>query len=131
MRNKKGFTLVELLVVITLLGVLGLITVPIINDVIKNSRKKAFRETIINIVEVAKIYNAENDYFAITNGESIDMLSNKLEYDNKTEIKRGTIYFEDGEYYVEAYGEYYCALGNVENLEIYDVDDCERPPRND
>lgn len=127
MRNKKGFTLVELLVVITLVGVLGLITVPIINDVIKNSRKKAFRETVINIVEVAKIYNAENDYFAIPDGESIDMLSNKLEYDNKTEIKRGTIYLEDGEYYVEAYGEYYCALGNVENLEIYDVDDCERP----
>ena len=127
MRNKKGFTLVELLVVITLLGVLGLITVPIINDVIKNSRKKAFRETVINIVEVAKIYNAENDYFAIPDGESIDMLSNKLEYDNKTEIKRGTIYLDDGEYYVEAYGEYYCALGNVENLEIYDVDDCERP----
>ena len=43
MRNKKGFTLVELLVVITLLGVLGLITVPIINDVIKNSIKKSFR----------------------------------------------------------------------------------------
>lgn len=129
MRNKKGFTLVELLVVITLLGVLGLITVPIINDVIKNSRKKAFRETVINIVEVAKIYNAENDYFAIPDGESIDMLSNKLEYDNKTEIKRGTIYLEDGEYYVEAYGEYYCALGNVENLEIYDVDDCERRPK--
>ena len=127
MRNKKGFTLVELLVVITLVGVLGLITVPIINDVIKNSRNKAFRETVINIVEVAKIYNAENDYFAIPDGESIDMLSNKLEYDNKTEIKRGTIYLEDGEYYVEAYGEYYCALGNVENLEIYDVDDCERP----
>ena len=128
MRKKKGFTLVELLVVITLVGVLGLITVPIINDVIKNSRKKAFRETVINIVEVAKIYNAENDYFAIPDGESIDMLSNKLEYDNKTEIKRGTIYLMDGEYYVEAYGEYYCALGNVENLEIYDVDDCERPP---
>lgn len=127
MRNKKGFTLVELLVVITLVGVLGLITVPIINDVIKNSRKKAFRETVINIVEVAKIYNAEKDYLAIPDGESIDMLSNKLEYDNKTEIKRGTIYLEDGEYYVEAYGEYYCALGNVENLEIYDVDDCERP----
>ena len=129
MRNKKGFTLVELLVVITLVGVLGLITVPIINDVIKNSRKKAFRETVINIVEVAKIYNAENDYFAIPDGESIDMLSNKLEYDNKTEIKRGTIYLEDGEYYVEAYGEYYCALGNVENLEIYDVDDCEQRPK--
>ena len=127
MRNKKGFTLVELLVVITLVGVLGLITVPIINDVIKNSRKKAFRETVINMVEVAKIYKAEKDYLAIPDGESIDMLSNKLEYDNKTEIKRGTIYLEDGEYYVEAYGEYYCALGNVENLEIYDVDDCERP----
>lgn len=124
MKNKKGFTLVELLVVITLVGVLGLITVPIINDAIKNARKKAFRETIINIVEVAKIYNAENDYFAIPEGESIDILSNKLEYENKSEIKGGYIYLEEGEYYVVAYGEYYCAVGNVEDLDIMDIDNC-------
>ena len=48
--KKKGFTLVELLAVITLIGILGLITVPIINNTIKSSRKKAFKETLNAIV---------------------------------------------------------------------------------
>lgn len=124
MKNKKGFTLVELLVVITLVGVLGLITVPIINDVIKDSRKKAFKETVIAVVEAAKIYNADSDYTALVDGGSIDMLSNKLEYENKNEIKKGTIYYENNDYYVTAYGEYYCAEGYIEDLEIIDIDDC-------
>ena len=40
--NKKGFTLVELLAVIVILGVLLLIAVPSVNNIINNSRKKAF-----------------------------------------------------------------------------------------
>ena len=42
--NKKGFTLVELLAVISLLGIVGLISIPIISNTLKNSSKNAFKQ---------------------------------------------------------------------------------------
>jgi len=41
MKNKKGFTLVELLAVITILAIIALIAVPIITNIISSSRKSA------------------------------------------------------------------------------------------
>lgn len=49
--NKKGFTLVELLAVIVILGVLLLIAVPSVNNIITNSRKKAFLSQVKLAVE--------------------------------------------------------------------------------
>lgn len=50
MKN-KGFTLVELLAVIVIIGLIGIITVPIIDGVIKNGREKTRNtnyDTILN-----------------------------------------------------------------------------------
>ena len=60
--NKKGFTLVELLAVISLLGIVGLISVPIISNTLKNSSKNAFKQTLNSIIDAGKNYNAENNY---------------------------------------------------------------------
>ncbi len=49
--NKKGFTLVELLAVIVILGVLLLIAVPSVNNIITSSRKKAFLSQVKLAVE--------------------------------------------------------------------------------
>jgi len=126
--KKKGFTLVELLAVITLIGVLGLITVPIINTTIKNSRKKAFKETLSAIVDAAKIYNADTDYLVITEHTGINVLDQNLKYENKSQILEGRLYYRSGAYYFDyAVSKYYCAYGYIEDIEIYDInsDECD------
>ena len=58
---KKGFTLVELLGVIIILGVIALITFPIINKSIKSSKEKALEQVINNIEDAAYKYSISND----------------------------------------------------------------------
>ena len=58
--NKKGFTLVELLGVITVLAIIGVITMPIVNKTIKDSKEKAYKAQIKEIEKAAEDYTAEN-----------------------------------------------------------------------
>lgn len=57
---KKGFTLVELLGVLVILGLLALITVPIITNSINSSKKNLKEVEIKNIVKAAKDWAADN-----------------------------------------------------------------------
>jgi len=61
-KNNKAFTLIELLAVIVVLTIILLITVPAINDVIKNSRKEAFRNNVLNLFEAVKKLESNSDY---------------------------------------------------------------------
>ena len=60
--KKKGFTLVELLAVITLLGLLGLIIVPIVTNTIEKQRKGAFEASVNGILDLAKNKSQNNDF---------------------------------------------------------------------
>ena len=51
---KKGFTLVEVLAVITIIGVLALIVVPGVDSILKSNRDKLYESQINSIVEAAK-----------------------------------------------------------------------------
>lgn len=59
--NRKGFTLIELIAVITILGIIALITVPIMYNSIKNAKEKMYEEQKLRIVDVAKKYALENE----------------------------------------------------------------------
>ena len=59
--KEKGFTLIELLAVIVILSVITLITVPMITNVIEESKKKALTSSVEGLVESANLYAIEND----------------------------------------------------------------------
>lgn len=54
MKNKKGFTLVELLAVIVILGVLLLVAVPIINNVTSDAKFNAAKDSAMNVLEASR-----------------------------------------------------------------------------
>ncbi|QSF44712.1 prepilin-type N-terminal cleavage/methylation domain-containing protein [Paenibacillus tianjinensis] len=54
--NQKGFTLIELLAVIVILGIIAVIAVPLIGNVINNSKKDADVATARQIYEAARLY---------------------------------------------------------------------------
>ena len=43
---KKGFTLIELLAVIIILSVISVITIPVVNNLIRNANQHAYNENI-------------------------------------------------------------------------------------
>ena len=59
--KEKGFTLIELLAVIVILSVITLITVPMITNVIEESKKKALMSSVQGLVESANLYAIEKD----------------------------------------------------------------------
>ena len=58
---KKGFTLIELLAVIIILGVIALITFPVIDNSIKKSKEEALQRTIDAIRQASYEYSVNND----------------------------------------------------------------------
>lgn len=60
--NNKGFSLVELIAVISLLVVLALIVVPSVLVFINKSNENSYIELLNSIESAAKVYVAENRY---------------------------------------------------------------------
>ena len=60
MMQKKGFTLVELMGVLIIIGVLSLILIPVISGIIKEQKQKQYEQQIINIELAAKNLGSDN-----------------------------------------------------------------------
>lgn len=60
MKNKKGFSLVELLIVIAIIGVLAGLIIPNVTRYLKNSKKNYNKELSTELVSFTKNYYSEN-----------------------------------------------------------------------
>lgn len=60
--NNKGFTLIELIIVIALLATIALLSTPNIIRVIEKNKVDNYNETLDSIIEAAELYVSDNRY---------------------------------------------------------------------
>ena len=72
LENKKGFTLVELVIVIVIVGILSIVAVPIYRGYTRKAMLTEGKSIIANIENSEKIYYAENSFFYSTQKKSFD-----------------------------------------------------------
>ena len=115
---KKGFTLVELLAVIVVLGVIALIAVPQILNVVEDSRKGAFKDSASGLIEAAELYYTQ---YA---GQELELdLSDKnivkdLNFKG-TPPDGGTLYAsKEGDFALQMYNSKYCAYKSYSDREV-------------
>ena len=108
--KKKGFTLVELLVVIILIGLICLITIPMVSNILSNSKKEAFKRSIEGL---AREYEYKELSDNIKLGE-IDACTLQDTCNIQGTIKRN----EDGNVVVYVTDGTYCTNGKASNIKV-------------
>lgn len=77
----KGYTLIELLVVLVILGVIIMISVPIVSSSIIFSKEKSYDEQVKILENAARVYMSENSKLLPDNGESYTLSVSILKED--------------------------------------------------
>lgn len=138
---KKGFTLIELMAVIILIGIIGLISIPAINKTLAKQKMRNFTTNIKGLISSVKI-DAEEDKFKFPRtytyvDEELSLVevrsvtTNKdLQISGKIIGGSGTIkYNNNGEMYVLIRTNDFCGLkyyneelvvGKMQNNKCYD-----------
>lgn len=122
MKNKKGFTLIELLAVIIILAIVALIAVPGVQQLIDNSRRKAFLATAHGLIKAAEQYYSEKsweeDGFLDTSFEFPTHISG-LEFNGKIPQSGEMKIDDDGNVTLAISNGMYCARKGKNDREVY------------
>ncbi len=115
---KTGFTLVELMAVIIIIGVVLLIVIPNVSGVLKRAEQKTFASSAKGIIRAANDYFTD-DGFTATEGSCIDANSGTIDFDKDYQITGGEICYVEGQTYLKRVTNgKYCATGNSNNLTV-------------
>lgn len=68
---KKGFTLIEIMAVIIILGIVGLIALIAVDKTIKDNNEKAYQMQISNIEDASRIWGANNLSYLPDNSDEV------------------------------------------------------------
>lgn len=60
-KNNKGFTLIELIAIIILLGLIAVIAVPTVKKIVDDAKLKAFEETARGIIRAGNLYYSKEE----------------------------------------------------------------------
>ena len=86
--NKKGFTLIELVGVIVLLGIMAVITVPIVRNITKDAKQKGYEKQINVVLESSKNWAIQNTDLLPENNTSILVKMDTLKKDGFLENRK-------------------------------------------
>lgn len=112
---KKGFTLIELLAVVVILGVVALISAPIVGDVIRKSQKGAFEDSVYGLIKAVNLVKADEGFninrtYTVTNG----IISPTLQTEGSVNGTGVIELDEDGNIYVRLQYDEWCAIKEKE-----------------
>lgn len=116
--KSRGFTLVELIAVIIIIGVLLLIIIPNVSNTLKKSEIKTFTASAKGVLRAATEYYTA-DGITVTNGECVDATTGTISFDKDYQITGGQICYIDDQVYLDKITNgKYCATGNNDDLNI-------------
>ena len=84
--NRKGFTLVELITTITIIGILSAVAIPMVNKYFLSTKDKTYNTYVTTLYNAARSYLEKNTIFIPTSNEEKD-----LEISADTLLKEGYI----------------------------------------
>ena len=115
MKNKKAFTLIELIAVIVILAIIALIAVPNINGYIKTSKQETFKTSVNSLINAYRYKTIDEDNeLGRVSACSLDVEKCNLNgYLDKcdSESDKICIYLTNGNY---------CAVGDSESYNVKD-----------
>ena len=115
---KKGFTIVELLTIIAILGLLITLLVPNVVGIVERSENKTFLQDAKSIIRASENFFSQSED-TYSEGDCFDITEN-LEMDLLDNINSGKICYINSEPYLKHISNgNKCISGSNDNLEIY------------